>query len=158
MYEDRSLTIDELVQLRGVTWCSIQRILSGWKEWPPNWCLSCCCFQPIKTFFNKVITGDEAWCYGYDPEMKQQSRLQVLFHLKKLVKWSHMLKRCWFVANFWPKTMTPVTHPLYSADLAPCYLICFYFPEEKIWKEDVLSGIKEDGFKKCFDQTIGQVR
>ncbi|CAN7975057.1 unnamed protein product, partial [Ixodes persulcatus] len=24
-------------------------------------------------FFSKVITGDETWCYGYDPESKQQS-------------------------------------------------------------------------------------
>ncbi|PNF31807.1 hypothetical protein B7P43_G11369, partial [Cryptotermes secundus] len=24
-------------------------------------------------FFSKVITGDESWCYGYDPETKQQS-------------------------------------------------------------------------------------
>ena len=23
--------------------------------------------------FSKVITGDESWCYGYDPETKQQS-------------------------------------------------------------------------------------
>ena len=24
-------------------------------------------------FFSKVITGDESWCYGYDPKTKQQS-------------------------------------------------------------------------------------
>jgi len=25
-------------------------------------------------FLSKIITGDESWCYGYDPETKQQSR------------------------------------------------------------------------------------
>jgi hypothetical protein len=25
------------------------------------------------TFFSMVITGDESWIYGYDPETKQQS-------------------------------------------------------------------------------------
>jgi hypothetical protein len=24
--------------------------------------------------FSKVITGDESWCYAYDPQIKQQSR------------------------------------------------------------------------------------
>jgi hypothetical protein len=24
-------------------------------------------------FLTKVVTGDERWCYGYDPESKQQS-------------------------------------------------------------------------------------
>jgi hypothetical protein len=23
-----------------------------------------------KTFFNKIITGDETWCFAYDPEKK----------------------------------------------------------------------------------------
>jgi hypothetical protein len=23
-------------------------------------------------FLTKVVTGDESWCYGYDPESKQQ--------------------------------------------------------------------------------------
>jgi hypothetical protein len=26
-----------------------------------------------KFFFNKIITGDETWCFAYDPETKQQS-------------------------------------------------------------------------------------
>jgi len=25
-------------------------------------------------FLSKIITGDESWCYGFDPETKQQSR------------------------------------------------------------------------------------
>jgi hypothetical protein len=25
-----------------------------------------------KNFFNKIITGDETWCFAYDPETKQQ--------------------------------------------------------------------------------------
>jgi hypothetical protein len=26
-----------------------------------------------ETFFNKIITEDETWCFAYDPETKQQS-------------------------------------------------------------------------------------
>ena len=26
-----------------------------------------------KTFFNNIITGDEIWCFAYDPETKRQS-------------------------------------------------------------------------------------
>jgi DNA-directed RNA polymerase specialized sigma54-like protein len=26
-----------------------------------------------KHFFNKIITGDETWCFAYDPETKRQS-------------------------------------------------------------------------------------
>jgi len=26
-----------------------------------------------KKFFNKIITGDETWCFAYDPETKRQS-------------------------------------------------------------------------------------
>jgi len=26
-----------------------------------------------KFFFNKIITGDETWCFAYDPETKRQS-------------------------------------------------------------------------------------
>jgi len=25
------------------------------------------------SFSTKVVTGDESWCYGYNPELKQQS-------------------------------------------------------------------------------------
>jgi len=25
-----------------------------------------------KNFFNKIITGDETWCFAYDPETKRQ--------------------------------------------------------------------------------------
>jgi len=26
-----------------------------------------------KFFFNKIITGDEFWCFAYDPETKRES-------------------------------------------------------------------------------------
>jgi len=26
-----------------------------------------------KTFLDKVITGDESWCFAYDPETKRQN-------------------------------------------------------------------------------------
>jgi hypothetical protein len=29
--------------------------------------------QLTNTFFSKIITGDEIWCFQYDPESKQQS-------------------------------------------------------------------------------------
>jgi hypothetical protein len=29
----------------------------------------------VPTFISRIITGDESWIYGYDPETKQQSSL-----------------------------------------------------------------------------------
>jgi len=28
-----------------------------------------------KSYFNKIITGDETWCFAYDPETKQQAHV-----------------------------------------------------------------------------------
>ena len=42
-----------------------------------NKCVNVCCFagraQNNPHSLTKVITGDESWCYSYDPESKQQS-------------------------------------------------------------------------------------
>src|SRR5699024_10712782 len=89
--EDRRQTIDQISAETGISWSSCQRILNEdlhmrrvsakfvprlltqeQKTIRKNVC------QDLKTeiardpnFLNKVITGDESWCYGYDPETKQ---------------------------------------------------------------------------------------
>ena len=89
---DRRQTIDELEALSGVSWSSCQRIITelhmkrvAAKFFPRLLSedqranrLDVCCetkdqpkFDP--DFLSKFITGDESWCYGYDPETKQQS-------------------------------------------------------------------------------------
>ena len=91
--EDRHRTIDQLCEMSGISWSSIQKILSEdlhmgrvAAKFVPR-LLICeqkerrlqACFEPQNQlkehpdFFSKVITGDESWCYGYDPETKQQS-------------------------------------------------------------------------------------
>jgi len=91
--EDRRYTIDEISEATGVSWSSCQRILTvdlnmrrvAAKFVPrlltqdqKNTRLTLC--QELKNqiendpnFLSKVITGDESWCYGYDPETKQAS-------------------------------------------------------------------------------------
>lgn len=91
--EDRRQTIEEVAERSSVTWSSVQRILSedlGMKrvaaKFVPRLLTeqqkqgrveSCPSLkeesQNDPNFFFKVITGDESWCYGYDPETKQQS-------------------------------------------------------------------------------------
>ena len=91
--EDCRHTIDELSEITGVSWSSVQRILTqdlGMRraaakfvphlltEDQRNSQLTVC--QDLKrelendpNFLSRVITGDESWCYGYDPESKQAS-------------------------------------------------------------------------------------
>jgi hypothetical protein len=48
-----------------------------------------------KHFFNKIIMGDETWCFAYDPETKWQSSDWVVATspwLKKLKFWSSRIK------------------------------------------------------------------
>lgn len=91
--EDRRQTIEEVTERSGVTWSSVQRILSedlGMRrvaakfvprlltEQQKQGRVESCSslkeeFQNDPNLFSKVITGDESWCYGYDPETKQQS-------------------------------------------------------------------------------------
>lgn len=78
-----------------MTWSSVQRILRedlGMRrvsakfvprlltEQQKQGCVESCFslkeeFQNDPNFFSKIITGDESWRYGYDPETKQQSSL-----------------------------------------------------------------------------------
>nr|CAI5864484.1 unnamed protein product [Callosobruchus analis] len=91
--EDRRRTIDQLCEMSGTSWSSVQRILSEdlhmrrvaakfvprlltgeQRERRLRACLEL--QDQLKEdpeFFSKVITGDESWCYGYNPETKQQS-------------------------------------------------------------------------------------
>jgi len=86
---DRRQTIDELEALTGVSWSSCQRSLTEephMNELLRNSFLACSrrirdnrldmCREmkdQLKTdpdFLSKIITGDESWCYGYNPETK----------------------------------------------------------------------------------------
>jgi len=91
MNEDRRYTTDEISEVTGVNWSSCQQILTvdlsmrrtATKFVPhlltqdqKNTHLTSC--QKLKNqiesdpnFLSKVITGDESWCYGHDPETKQ---------------------------------------------------------------------------------------
>ena len=88
----RRRRIDELEALTGVSWSSCQRILTEElhmkrvaAKFVPRLrsedqranCLDVCheMKDQLKTdpdFLSKIITGDESWYYGYDPETKQQ--------------------------------------------------------------------------------------
>ena len=82
-------TFDELEALTGVSWSSCQRSLTEephMNELLRNSFLACSrrirdnrldmCREmkdQLKTdpdFLSKIITGDESWCYGYNPETK----------------------------------------------------------------------------------------
>jgi len=91
--EDRRYTIDEISEATGVIWSSCQRILTVdlnmrrvAAKFVPNLLTQdqknarLTLWQELKNqiesdpnFLSKVITGDESWCYGYDPETKQAS-------------------------------------------------------------------------------------
>ena len=90
---DRRQTIDELEALTGVSWSSCQQILTEElhmkqvaAKFVPRLLLEhqranhLDVFHEMKDqlktdpdFLSKIITGDESWCCGYDPETKQQS-------------------------------------------------------------------------------------
>jgi len=91
--EDRRYTIDESSEVPGVRWSSVQRNLAqdpGMRRVAAKFVprqltedqrksrIAVC--QDLKRelendpdFLSRVITGDESWCYGYDPESKQAS-------------------------------------------------------------------------------------
>jgi len=91
--EDHHYTIDELSEVAGVSWSSVQRILSqdlGMRRVAAKFVprlltedqrksqLAVC--QDLKrelendpNVLSRVITGDKIWCYDYDPESKQAS-------------------------------------------------------------------------------------
>jgi hypothetical protein len=92
--KDRRRTIDDLLDLSDLSWSSCQRTLSeelqmksvaakymphmltaDQKQSRVDACRELKEHLEIEPdLFLKVITGDESWCYAYDPETKQQSR------------------------------------------------------------------------------------
>ena len=90
---DHRQTIDKLEALTGVLWSSCQRILTEELHMKRVAAKFVPCLlsedqranrldvcremkDQLKTdpdFLSKTITGDESWCYRYDPETKQQS-------------------------------------------------------------------------------------
>ncbi|VVC26506.1 Hypothetical protein CINCED_3A009587 [Cinara cedri] len=113
-------------------------------------------FQNNTNFFSKVITGDESWCYEYDPENKQQlsqwkspasprsKKARQVRGVKRLKRPDLWQSGDWFfhhdnapahttlsVRRFLTKNdMTTVSHPPYSPDLFPC--VFFLFPRKKM--------------------------
>ena len=99
---DRRRTIDEVEALTGVSWSSCQRILTeelhmkrvAAKFFPrllsedqrANRLIVCRKMKDqLKTdpdLLSKFFTGDESWCYGYEPETKQQSISGKVHHLR----------------------------------------------------------------------------
>ncbi|VVC29679.1 Protein-tyrosine phosphatase-like,Dual specificity/tyrosine protein phosphatase, N- [Cinara cedri] len=93
VYEDRRRTIQELSELSGIICNSVQRILTEvlllnyiaekcvpqlltvlQKENRTQFCsMLKDHFQSDPNFFSKIITGDELWYYGYNPEINHQS-------------------------------------------------------------------------------------
>jgi hypothetical protein len=92
MHEDHHWTIHELSDSVGITYGICQEILTenlymhgiaakfvprlltnDQKQWRINMCL-----EPWETvnrdppYISTIITSDESWIYGYDPETKQQ--------------------------------------------------------------------------------------
>jgi len=90
---DRRRTIDEISEITGLSWSSCQRLLTEdlnmkrvsakfvpWllTEDKKNDSLNVCydLREQVRNnpqILSKVVTGDETWCYGYDPEIKQAS-------------------------------------------------------------------------------------
>ena len=91
--EEFRYTIEEISEALGVSWSSCQRILTVdlnmrsvaakfvhclLTQEQENTHLTLCHdlknqIESDPNFLSKVITGDESWCYGYDPETKLAS-------------------------------------------------------------------------------------
>ncbi|PNF23785.1 hypothetical protein B7P43_G16799 [Cryptotermes secundus] len=91
--EDRRKTIDQLSEETNISWSTVQRILTeglhmrrvsakfvprllgdDQRENRVNVCRDLKSeVQNDPEFLKRIVTGDESWCYGYDPESKQSS-------------------------------------------------------------------------------------
>ncbi|KAJ4451635.1 hypothetical protein ANN_03104 [Periplaneta americana] len=91
--EDRRKTIDEVSEQTNLSWSTVQRILTQdlhMRRMPAKFVprlltddqrenrVRVCRYlksevQNDPNFFKRIVTGDESWCYGYDPESKQAS-------------------------------------------------------------------------------------
>lgn len=92
VYEGRRRTIDGRFELSGLSWSLVQHILAEDLQIRPTAVkfiphlliadqktaqIAACHdlldnLEVDKNFFDKIITRDGSWCYGYDPETKQQ--------------------------------------------------------------------------------------
>jgi len=95
IFEDRRTTTDDLIDLSGVSWSSCQWILSeelqmkrvaakfvphvltaDQKQSRVDACRELKEHLEIDpNLFLKVITGDESWCYAYDPETSSKENV-----------------------------------------------------------------------------------
>ena len=90
---DRRLKVREIAQEMGISTGSVHSVLSdilGMKKLSARWvprlltvydehrrvqyCEENLFMEGEKNFFSTLVTGDETWCYYYDPETKEQSR------------------------------------------------------------------------------------
>ena len=86
VYQDRRITINEVADIVDASFGTVQAILTSYlnmrhvaAKFVPR-LLTCeqkqHCAEQVHndpTFMSRIITGDESWVYGYDPETKQQS-------------------------------------------------------------------------------------
>jgi len=132
--EDRRYTIDELSEVTGVSWSLVQRILTqdlGMRRVAAKFIprlltedqrksrLAVCLdmkreLENDQNFLSWVITGDESWCYGYDPESKQASsqwKTPLSPRPKKSDRLDRMSKQCWSVSSTFKELCTGNSFP-----------------------------------------------
>jgi len=66
--------LEEDLGKRELCACFVPHFLTS--EQREDWVTSCqdiIAMADADNFFNKIITGDESWCFAYDPETKRQS-------------------------------------------------------------------------------------
>jgi len=89
-----------------------------------------------KTFLDKVITGDESWCFAYDPETKRQSSEWVDEHSQR------------------PKKMP------FQKSKVKTILIVFFDSQGIAHKESVQEGcsVNAEYCKDVLDRLISRIR
>jgi len=115
---DRRRAIDEISEINGLSWSSCQRILTEdlnmkrvstkfvlrlLTEDQKNNHLSVCYDLREQggndpQILSKVLTGDETWCYSYDPETKNKHRangkLPILQNQRRPDRFDQILRSC----------------------------------------------------------------
>jgi len=111
-------TIDEISEITGLSWSSCQQMLTEdlnmkrvsakfvprllTTEDKKNSCLNVCYDLREEVgnnpqILSKVVTGDETWCYSYDPETKQASsqwKTLILQNRRRPNRFDQMLRSC----------------------------------------------------------------
>jgi len=89
-----------------------------------------------KNFLDKVITGDESWCFAYDPETKRQS-------------------------SEWVGEHSPLPKKLrFQKSKVTTILIVFFDSQGIVHKEFVQEGctLNEEYYKSVLDRLISRIR